>query len=119
MAGMSAAPAGRTAYLAGIGGTVRAARPCGRHGDRVRAAELPAEIRDADNDPGQVLLGVNIEPNLTYAGSLATLLWRRIMHQHGPGPSLRKFTKLGLLTVPAGLVLAVLALWGALHVIGG
>jgi len=66
-----------------------------------------------------VLLGVNIGPNLTYAGSLATLLWRRIVHQHGPGPSLREFTKLGLLTVPAGLVLAVLALWGALHVIGG
>jgi arsenical pump membrane protein len=66
-----------------------------------------------------VLLGVNIGPNLTYAGSLATLLWRRIVHQHGPGPSLREFTLLGLLTVPAGLVLAVLGLWGALHVIGG
>jgi Arsenical pump membrane protein len=26
-----------------------------------------------------VLLGVNIGPNLTYAGSLATLLWRRVM----------------------------------------
>ncbi|HCU97117.1 MAG TPA: hypothetical protein DHU96_32150, partial [Actinobacteria bacterium] len=34
-------------------------------------------------------------------------------------PSLREFTRLGLLTVPTGLVLAVLALWGALHVIGG
>jgi arsenical pump membrane protein len=32
---------------------------------------------------------------------------------------LREFTRLGLLTVPAGLVLAVLALWAALHVIGG
>ena len=29
-----------------------------------------------------VLLGVNIGPNLTYAGSLATLLWRRIVHEH-------------------------------------
>jgi arsenical pump membrane protein len=66
-----------------------------------------------------MLLGANIGPNLTYAGSLATLLWRRVMHEHGPGPSLREFTTLGLLTVPAGLVLAVLALWGALHVIGG
>ncbi len=28
-----------------------------------------------------VLLGVNIGPNLTYAGSLATLLWRRIVHR--------------------------------------
>jgi arsenical pump membrane protein len=72
--------------------------------------------------PGAVLamlIGVNIGPNLTYAGSLATLLWRRVLHQHESGPSLREFTRLGLLTVPTGLVLAVLALWGALHVIGG
>ena len=72
--------------------------------------------------PGAVLamlIGVNIGPNLTYAGSLATLLWRRVLHEHESGPSLREFTRLGLLTVPPGLVLAVLALWGALHVIGG
>jgi arsenical pump membrane protein len=66
-----------------------------------------------------VLLGVNIGPNLTYTGSLATLLWRRILHQHGSAPSLREFTVLGLLTVPAGLALAVLALWAALHALGG
>ncbi|HEY6789079.1 MAG TPA: SLC13 family permease [Trebonia sp.] len=66
-----------------------------------------------------VLLGVNIGPNLTYTGSLATLLWRRVLRQHGSGPSLGEFTRLGLLTVPAGLVLAVLALWAALHVFGG
>jgi arsenical pump membrane protein len=66
-----------------------------------------------------VLVGVNIGPNLTYAGSLATLLWRRVLHSHGSGPSLREFTRLGLLTVPAGIVLAALALWAALRVIGG
>jgi len=66
-----------------------------------------------------VLLGVNIGPNLTYTGSLATLLWRRIMHQHGSAPSLREFTILGLLTVPAGLALAAVALWAGLHVLGG
>lgn len=65
-----------------------------------------------------VLLGVNIGPNLTYTGSLATLLWRRILHQHGSAPSLREFTILGLLTVPAGLALTVLALWAGLHVPG-
>ena len=32
-----------------------------------------------------VLLGVNIGPNLTYTGSLATLLWRRILRHHGCG----------------------------------
>jgi arsenical pump membrane protein len=66
-----------------------------------------------------VLLGVNIGPNLTYTGSLATLLWRRVLRQHGSAASLREFTLLGLLTVPAGLVLAVLALWAGLHILGG
>jgi arsenical pump membrane protein len=66
-----------------------------------------------------VLLGVNIGPNLTYTGSLATLLWRRILQQHGSAPSLREFTILGLLTVPAGLALAAVALWAGLHALGG
>jgi arsenical pump membrane protein len=66
-----------------------------------------------------VLLGVNIGPNLTYTGSLATLLWRRILRQHGSAPDLGEFTRLGLLTVPAGLVIAVLALWAGLRLIGG
>jgi arsenical pump membrane protein len=66
-----------------------------------------------------VLLGVNIGPNLTYTGSLATLLWRRILHHHGSAPELGEFTRLGLLTVPAALVLGVLALWAGLHVLGG
>jgi len=66
-----------------------------------------------------VLAGVNIGPNLTYTGSLATLLWRRVLHERGARPSLGEFTRLGLLTVPAGIVLAVLALWASLHVIGG
>ena len=66
-----------------------------------------------------VLLGVNIGPNLTYTGSLATLLWRRTLRQHGSAPDLGEFTRLGLLTVPVGLVIAVLALWAGLRVMGG
>ena len=66
-----------------------------------------------------VLLGVNIGPNLTYTGSLATLLWRRIARHHGSAPDLGEFTRLGLLTVPAALVLGVLALWAGLHILGG
>jgi arsenical pump membrane protein len=66
-----------------------------------------------------VLAGVNIGPNLTYTGSLATLLWRRVLHERGSRPSLGEFTRLGLLTVPAAIVLAVLALWASLHLIGG
>ena len=66
-----------------------------------------------------VLVGVNIGPNLTYTGSLATLLWRRIARRHGSAPDLGEFTRLGLLTVPAALVLGVLALWAGLHILGG
>jgi len=66
-----------------------------------------------------MLLGVNIGPNLTYTGSLATLLWRRIAHHHGSAPDLGEFTRLGLLTVPAAVVLGVLALWAGLHLLGG
>ncbi|MFF7934344.1 MULTISPECIES: SLC13 family permease [unclassified Streptomyces] len=66
-----------------------------------------------------VLLGVNIGPNLTYAGSLATLLWRRIVHAHDGEVGLKEFTRLGVYAVPASLAAAVLALWGSLAVIGG
>ncbi|WP_220449546.1 ArsB/NhaD family transporter [Nonomuraea longispora] len=66
-----------------------------------------------------VLLGVNIGPNLTYAGSLATLLWRRIIRQHEHIVDLREFTWLGLLTVPAAVALSTLALWVSLNVVGG
>jgi arsenical pump membrane protein len=57
-----------------------------------------------------VLIGVNIGPNLTYTGSLATLLWRRVLLASGLSPSLKRFTVLGLLRVPANVVLATVAL---------
>jgi arsenical pump membrane protein len=66
-----------------------------------------------------MLLGVNVGPNLTYTGSLATLLWRRTLRRHGSAPDLGEFTRLGLATVPAGLVVAVLALWAGLRALGG
>jgi arsenical pump membrane protein len=69
--------------------------------------------------PGPVLaalIGVNIGPNLSYAGSLATLLWRRLLADRDHDVELAEFTRLGLLTVPAGLALATVALWAALHI---
>jgi arsenical pump membrane protein len=58
-----------------------------------------------------VLVGVNVGPNLTYVGSLATLLWRRLLRERDIAVPIREFTALGLLTVPASLVAGVLALW--------
>jgi arsenical pump membrane protein len=61
-----------------------------------------------------VLIGVNIGPNLTYSGSLATLLWRRVLRAEGATVQLREFTALGLLTVPVSIVVATCLLWAAL-----
>jgi len=65
-----------------------------------------------------VLIGVNIGPNLTYTGSLANLLWRRVIHQQGESTSAREFTRIGLLTVPACLVVAVVSLWVGIQLFG-
>jgi arsenical pump membrane protein len=80
---------------------------------------LPLAVPSGAGAVLAVLLGVNIGPNLTYTGSLATLLWRRTLHHHGSAPDLGEFTRLGLLTVPAGLAVAVVALWAGLRVMGG
>ncbi|WP_460073697.1 SLC13 family permease [Streptomyces sp. YKOK-I1] len=64
-----------------------------------------------------VLLGVNIGPNLTYAGSLATLLWRRVVQERAEHVEVGEFTRLGLLTVPVTLGAAVVALWVSLQVV--
>jgi arsenical pump membrane protein len=57
-----------------------------------------------------VLIGVNIGPNPTYVGSLANLLWRSVVRRDiraGFG----EFSRIGLLTAPVTLVVAVLGLW--------
>jgi arsenical pump membrane protein len=71
--------------------------------------------------PGLVLatlIGVNVGPNLTYVGSLATLLWRQILHARDQPPAPVEFLRLGALTVPACLVVGVAALWLGLRVSG-
>ncbi|HVW40883.1 MAG TPA: SLC13 family permease [Amycolatopsis sp.] len=59
-----------------------------------------------------VLVGVNLGPNATYHGSLATLLWRRSLPER---PAARDFFRLGALTVPVTLGAAVVALWSGLR----
>ena len=65
-----------------------------------------------------VLLGVNIGPNLTYVGSLATLLWRQILHARDHPPGAGEFLRLGAVTVPACLLAGVAALWAGLRLFG-
>ncbi|TAM87300.1 MAG: arsenic transporter [Jatrophihabitans sp.] len=57
-----------------------------------------------------MLIGVNVGPNATYAGSLATLLWRRTLPATlRPRPG--EFHRFGLLTVAPILLAATAALW--------
>ncbi|WP_420881521.1 SLC13 family permease [Rhodococcus sp. (in: high G+C Gram-positive bacteria)] len=58
-----------------------------------------------------LLIGVNLGPNLTYVGSLATMLWRRVAAAGGCRPELGTFTKLGLATTPLTVVAATTVLW--------
>jgi arsenical pump membrane protein len=65
-----------------------------------------------------VLIGVNVGPNLTYVGSLATLLWRQILRHSEAAPSTKEFLRLGAATVPACLIAGVAALWLILRASG-
>jgi arsenical pump membrane protein len=75
---------------------------------------LPA-VADSPGLLLAVLIGVNVGPNLTYAGSLATLLWRRILHARDAAPRTSEFLRLGAVTVPLSLLAGVTALWAGLH----
>ncbi len=65
-----------------------------------------------------MLLGVNVGPNLTYTGSLATLLWRRVVRAAGVEPSRGAFFRFALFATPLALVLSTLSLWLTLQVTG-
>jgi arsenical pump membrane protein len=65
-----------------------------------------------------VLIGVNIGPNLTYAGSLANLLWRRVVRSHDIPAPMGEFSRIGLCTMPVTLFVAVVGLWAGLRFIG-
>jgi arsenical pump membrane protein len=64
-----------------------------------------------------VLIGVNIGPNLTYVGSLANLLWRSVV-RCDIRAGFVEFTRIGVLTTPVTLVVAVFGLWLGLRIFG-
>jgi arsenical pump membrane protein len=72
---------------------------------------LPAAAAAAPGAVLAALIGVNVGPNLTYVGSLATLLWRRVLRARDAEPAVGEFLRLGGLTVPAALLAATMALW--------
>lgn len=58
-----------------------------------------------------VLVGVDLGPNLSVTGSLATILWLIALRREGIFMSAWKFLKLGIVMMIPVLILALLALW--------
>ncbi|MDX6327543.1 MAG: arsenical pump rane protein [Nocardioidaceae bacterium] len=58
-----------------------------------------------------MLIGVNVGAGLTYPGSLANLLWRRVLVRAGVPPSATTFHLQAAAVVPVALVVAVSVLW--------
>ncbi len=56
------------------------------------------------------LVGINLGSSMTWSGSLANLLWRRSVTQHGGTVSSRDFHLVGLLASPVGIVGGVVLL---------
>ncbi|KQO61674.1 arsenic transporter [Methylobacterium sp. Leaf88] len=73
-------------------------------GAAVQTAHVP------DTVAGAVLIGVDIGPNLSVTGSLATILWLTAIRREGQDVGFWRFLKLGLLVMPPALLLALAGL---------
>lgn len=67
----------------------------------VEMAHVPDHVRSA------VLIGVDLGPNLSVTGSLATILWLTALRREGQKVSAWAFLKLGALVMPPALLLAI------------
>jgi arsenical pump membrane protein len=68
------------------------------------AADLPAHIT------GGILIGVDLGPNLSVTGSLATILWLIALRRESENVTMMQFLKVGLIVMPPALILALAAL---------
>ena len=66
----------------------------------VELAHVPDHVRSA------VLIGIDLGPNLSVTGSLATILWLTALRREGHTVSAWAFLKLGVLVMPPALLLA-------------
>jgi arsenical pump membrane protein len=74
---------------------------------------LPAASLLAARNPhhaAQLLVGLNLGPNLFVSGSLAWFLWLRVARTSGATPSVRQASRLGLIVVPLSIAAALGAL---------
>lgn len=54
-----------------------------------------------------VLIGIDLGPNLSITGSLATILWLIAIRREGLNVSGWKFLKVGMLVMPPSLLMAI------------
>jgi arsenical pump membrane protein len=73
-------------------------------GGIVHAAQVPPAVT------GAMLIGVDVGPNLSVTGSLATILWLAALRREGITVSAWQFLRLGALVMPPALLLALAAL---------
>jgi arsenical pump membrane protein len=69
-----------------------------------QAAQVPGHVT------GAILIGVDLGPNLSVTGSLATILWLIALRREGEHVAAWQFLKVGLVAMPPALLLALLAL---------
>ena len=70
----------------------------------VQAAHVPDKVA------GAILVGVDLGPNLSITGSLATILWLTAVRREGEDVSFWAFLKLGVMAMPPALAAALAAL---------
>lgn len=66
------------------------------------AARVPAQVA------GAILIGVDLGPNLSATGSLATILWLIVLRRESENVALLRFLRLGLIVMPPALLLCYL-----------
>ena len=74
---------------------------------------LPAAVllsAEPTAHPNALLLGLDIGPNLAFTGSLSAVLWLQAARALGAHVSLRDYSRLGVVLVPATLALTLAAL---------
>ncbi|MGI9168854.1 MAG: ArsB/NhaD family transporter, partial [Caulobacteraceae bacterium] len=73
----------------------------------VVASTLIAEAHASARIVDALLIGVDLGPNLSITGSLATILWLSAIRREGEGIGFWRFFKVGAVVMPPALVLAL------------
>lgn len=74
-------------------------------GNAIQAAQVPEIVKSS------ILIGIDLGPNLSVTGSLATILWLVALRREGQEVSAWTFLKLGILIMTTALFFAIASLF--------